>query len=402
MIDLFKSMPKWLKWVVTLFLLACLLFDAWYLVIKKYAPQKNLDYRFIVDELQGVEDETKNIMNLVYYSNENGNGQEMLEIRINFLVDENSSETYSVGLQLLGTKDKPIQFKNSLVKEQDALNMFKHAYYYYGATTNNERYVYNSSNGLTFNGSQNAKEANSFLVNFKNSSNETKFYKMTFKNRNTLDLNSLEKEYEHSFLWKNTYTVQEYNIDYLVMGLFDRIKNIPNGTDQKVLFKFADDMFMYSERTNDNTYTDIETGTTEESHVRTSVENYFYVKLHKYADGVRTSSDSLFGVVANNYTYGEGNRLDYYNATQIIELHENDFEYVHQNLNNYKLKFKFETLEKLQRISQNSENFALKILLDKATLDLQNINPIGFISSENYNIYKVCIIDNGNEEVLAW
>ncbi len=400
----FNSLPKWIKIPLIIFLSLCCVMDIWYILLKKYSPERETDYRFVLNELEGVDDDNKEIMQLRYFSNENNNGQEMLEVRINSLIDESTNQTYSVGIQILGTKENPISFNNE--RKTVHVDLVNTNFRYY-VTTKNERYAYNASNGTTFNASTEMKEANSFLVTMgKDSDNNPVYYKLTFKNKDFYSKSDQSEKFvtDKTFLWMKSNYSQEYNLAYLVKGLFDRVQGAMKvGTDQKVLFKFSEDLFQYSIKIKDNTYEDIIAGTEEASHVRASVENYFYVKLNKYADGVRTASDSLFGVVANNYTYGEGNKLDYYNAQQILELHETDFDFIKDTLTNYKLKLTTSALKKIE--AYNSENFAIKILLNKEKLKELNVTPIGFADGteiENYNIFKVCLVSNGVEEVLSW
>lgn len=394
-----KSMPKWAKITFFILLILCVFIDAWWLTIKYTKPTKEADYRFIVNELKDVEDEEKRtIFTVNYYSNQNNNGEEMFELKINSLIDEDSQVVYSVGIQILGTKDKPISFNNLRLTEYTGFSRTNYRDY---TIINNDVYLYNQSNGPTFGATDKINDNSSYLITIGDD-----YYKLAFKSKKYYEQNSNATEPTTStsnFLWRNSYVYQNFDINYLVADLYKAVQTCQNGISSTWAFKFAEDMFSYSKKVEgkDNVYEPIDTST-DGGKVINKIENYLCIKVNKYANGVQSSNDSLFKVVRNSPTYGIGEKKEYYNSTQIIELNTFDFDYELQSLSNYKIKLKQSTKEHLEKLTYG---FELKIVLDKQILDQNNINVIGFVENSdiyNYKIYNVYLKNNNNLEVLQW
>lgn len=402
--ELWKAMPKWLRIVLIILLTFCVFADIWYFAIKQTSANKTLDYRFIVNELKDVENvDERSIFTINYYSNSDNSGNELFELKINSFIDESSTEVYSAGIQLIGTEKKPINITNQSYMEGWDIGWQNERYV---TNINSEYFIYNSSNNTTFNGTVKLNENSSFLITI-----DEDYYKIRFKQPSDYTNNGSKEppiKTERRLLtdWKY---YQKYDINYLVKGLYDAVKDktMPFGTDAVIPFKFEEDIFVYSKKdaTKDNTYIDIGVDTKEASLVRTKIENYLCIKVNKFERGVKSASDSLFGVVANNYTYGEGIKKGYYNTTLIVELNEYDFEFIRSTWNYYELMLKNDTIEKLNSIKKENVDFELKIVLDKQILTTKKINVVGLKKDSeisNYKINGIYLNDNGNLEVMEW
>ena len=89
---------------LTILLLICAFINIWYLYIRMFGVQKVVSSTFEVG-LQSLKNEenpdTKYFIEINYLSNQAQNGDEVFEIKFNYMLDENQSAFYSQGLQFV-------------------------------------------------------------------------------------------------------------------------------------------------------------------------------------------------------------------------------------------------------------------------------------------------------------
>lgn len=395
--ELWKSMPKWLRIVLIILLTFCVFADIWYFAIKNFKEEKEITHQFFVSTLKDVElDSEKNIINVNYYANKDNSGKEMFEIKFNYFMTEDSNDVLSAGIQMLAD-EKPLAFSSVRYQEDGWAN----SKCYYRYTTENEYFQYNTHDEKSYTATAELGTKSSMLITINDKEdNKPRYYKIKFRGQQNEDYFRYQK------IWfADQFDYLDYDVNYMAKLLLDMCKSQPYGTDEVQLFKFNENLFVYEKSNNDGTYTPIETTSDEASNVRVQIENYYYIRVKTYQRGANQASDSMFSCIAGQFNYGEGQKKEYYNATQIINLTEDNFIFCKESLNNYKLKFNDFTINKLEEISKASENFALKIILDKQRLDKLKVNPIGFVSDPvmtKYKIYSITLINGETQEVLEW
>lgn len=398
------TIPKWLKTtLVIIFILFCLM-DIWYLYLLKYAPNKSVLTTFNISTLDKVEGNDNYIIELNYYANEDKKGVELMEFKLKYLTNENTTDTMEVGIQLVGNSETPIS---------SFLGKYKHTWdttsivvasvvggpiglilgasiggaNYYAADFNNcNIYKYNKYAGLSYKATSEINENSAFLITMDEDS-----FLMSFKGEQTAE----QMVDENGNEIKNAFA--RYDVNYMLMKLFEAVSNstLTNGT-YYTKFEFKEDMFNFQKGKGNNTFDSIITDKTEWSKIEERVMNYFTIKINAYQRGAVISSDSLFGIIENQSNFNLTNNTDisnYHSKQQVIVLDEYDFEYVlYDSFSTATRLYNLQLSEKAKKELSKYSNYLLDIELDSDNLISNNIAINSFIQDEIFNqktIYRM-------------
>lgn len=375
--------------ILSVIFIGCLPFNIWYFVLLSKSNDTVVSYTYEVG-LQTLTDSSssKYFIEVNYHSNEDGNGREVLDIKFNYMLDENQTAFFSQGLQYVAYEGYEQSFET--VKEigfSSKHNAFGWLYTYTtytvcGKYLNYAKYNYMSSDDyetplLSTNPIH--KDTmfkiqigdNLFGMKFKGETNDTGFYK------------------SGGGVWRTEYTrnLDRYDIDYFVARLFTSIKSLPNGTSRALCFEFGDlfDYFEYSPE--EGKYTSQITDVERLKTLITDVKSYYSILVNKTADGVVCAKDSLFNMVEGNAGFNISKVVlsdDYFVGRSIINCSLDDFNKVKIADNYIALKL---TDDFVNNFEKYSDKIRLNILID---LDkLKNETFVGFTKDSNLNKFVV-------------
>lgn len=362
-----KSMPSWAKITTIIFLIIFALFDIWYFCLLKYAPNKSILTTFNVSTLNKVEGNDNYIVEFNYYANEDKTGVELAEFKLKYLTNENTTDTMEVGIQLVGTEEKPIQpilarYKHNWVSgfANGVVGSFLGGTSYFAAQFNNcDTYKYNKYDTISYKATSEINENSAFLITIGDDS-----FLMSFKgeqmNEQMIGLSGEELS--------NCYI--RYDVNYMMAKLFASIKssNMTNGT-YYTKFEFKENMFNYQKSNGNNTFTEVITDKTEFEKIQERVINYFTIKINTYKRGAVMASDSIFGMIENQSNFNLTTNTDisnYHSKTQVVDLNEYNFEYIKDHDNYYNMKLTEKTKKELEKYS----NCLLQIIINLDNLKI--------------------------------
>lgn len=391
------TIPKWLKVpLVIIFILFCFM-DIWYLYLLKYAPNKSVLTTFNISTLDKVEGNDNYIIELNYYANEDKKGVELMEFKLKYLTNENTTDTMEVGIQLVGNSETPISsFLGKYKHTWDTTSIIAASVVggpiglilgasiggvnYYAADFNNcNVYKYNKYVGLSYKATSEINENSAFLITMDEDS-----FLMSFKGEQTAEqmIDENGNEITNAFA--------RYDVNYMLMKLFEAVSNstLTNGT-YYTKFEFKEDMFNYQKGKGNNTFESIITDKTEWSKIEERVMNYFTIKINAYQRGAVINTDSLFGIIENQANFNLTNNTDisnYHSKQQVIVLDEYDFEYELDHDIYYNLTLKETTKNELSKYS----NYMLDIEINRNNIKYIEINKFKTDDYINANtVYRI-------------
>ena len=369
--------------ILIIALIFCVVADAMFLVIKYILPDKISSNTYHVNELtvkeaDGSTTSLGNIFEIKYYANSDGSGVEMLDIKMNFLKDEKSKSTFSSGIQLVNLATENQAPFNEIWKSQYKQHTFLWwGINFYSPTFENNSFYYNTDGkNYSYKATQPINKDNYFLITI----GEEKF-RMALKLANS-DIEAVDN---------NNNKCRAYvDFNYLTKILYSTISTIQSGYDGTLTLKFADlfDYYGLDEKTGQ--YTMEKQLTADGTPIKDIVTNYYTVKLNTYSRGAQTASDSLFGIVANDYNYNKTNSSmteGYYVSRNIITLTEYDFDYKINANNTHDAYLK----ENVKQYLSTLNNYKLELKIDKNKLFATGVifNQIMYDDYINENsIYK--------------
>lgn len=444
-----SKMPVWKKVCISLlsiFMLACVAVIAWYLVVLYTGEEKIVSNTYEVGLQETTNGDSRYFIEIKYYTNENKNGLEMMDIKFNYLLDENQESFYSQGLQYVANSvDDSIVFLDydNLVEYIDELQQsgeidngnleisaetiasliiqnnegqvvfskggwynaeYYYAYYYDLLLNENTTSVYNYMSGndyaTTTISTNPINSESSFRIQL-----DDELYQMKFKdaNYNTFNEESFDanKEKFNSLpnitSWSNyvfnlvfAYTDYKtiyptYDVNYFAYLLYNALQALPAGTNQAMVFEFGN-MFDYY-RYENGQYSD--TAVFDSSLLIEKIMSYYAIKVEVLADGAQQASDSLFNCIQGNSAFnltGDYENKDYFTGRQVVTVDIYDFDLVNVRDNFYSLKlsedFNNEYLDKANRIYLSVE----------IELDIFNANDyefFGFTADSGLNNYVI-------------
>lgn len=334
-----KGKEKMSGWKIALIVIAsivftvCLAADIWYLYILLFAPEKYNSKTFKIDTMTDASGNQKNFIELVYNSNENGNGYEALDVKFNFLIDEEKSSFYSQGIQLVATSQtqkNSLGFKflgdKSTISDSNYdsggiypfLEQYHHGFGTYAPNSNFEQYNYQSiddyettsisTNPINLDTSfklEIGKEL--YMVKFRGFNDYKDTMVAEEKRQNYLNISHVDTLYENIDYFV-IFTIEhfvnwhyQYDVNFLIQLLFNSLEPIKSGGTQTIVFDLPDmfDYYKYDEKTGQYS-SERELDTTK---IRSEIRNFYSLKVTVSKNGLSKYSDSLFNCVKGSSTF---------------------------------------------------------------------------------------------------
>ena len=402
-----KKIEPWKKvlYVISAILLAaCLVIDGWYLYILIAAPDKLINNTFEIGLQETVDGNQTVFMEVQYFSNANKNGHEGFEIKFNRLLDETKTEFYSQSLQFVtNTVDESLAW-TYLADEKSASKVASTSKY---AGLSGEEYYdvfgsyRNESTSSMYNYAKvGASDAvlspdpidndSTFLVTL-----GSDLYRLMFRGQDTkANDQPLYTEFEGvtslffgKLKYNNYYSYNDvYFLSYL---MYNSVKELQPGTDNTVLFPFGD-MFKFY-KYNGSSYEEVADDRDMEKLI-IAIETYCAVDITVSADGMRSSADSMFGMMHGSDAYSiddDYSSGDYFYGRPVIEVDIYDFDYVNIEGDQYALRLKSDFVE---YYSQFANQIYLAVYIDAVELKSSyGIEYAGFTQDsglDNFNVIK--------------
>lgn len=369
--------------IISILFSLCFAIDIWYLYILFFAPEKVANNTFYVD-LQSSSDGSivKPIIEINYYTNNNKNGYEMFEIKMNTLTDSNKTSILSKGFQYIskdvnGFIDFAYHYNNAvkdkLIKHENGWYNAKDYYSYWGSFST-------GINGVTYNYTCDNFSDNSFVSTDETNLDDffvieigNEIYGMKFKGKNTpmndvTHIADFEDGYDFNVLWGTQNYASYYtyfDVHYLSFLLKRSCGTLKYGTNNMIVFDF-DDLFDYYEfDENNGVFSDkIMEDSTK---VINYVKNFYAIKVFICEDGAQNSADSLFGLIHGSPNYSVNNdytNSDYFFGRSIIKATLKDFELINNGSDRFDLKLNTNFIN-------NYKDYKSKIVLD-VFIDFEN------------------------------
>lgn len=389
-------MKKALIIIATILCTICLGIDIWCLAVYENKNEKLVSDTYNFDLMQAENSsEKKAIFEIMYYSNKNQNGLEMLEIKFNTFQDETMENFIAIGSQYVAdTETDKISFNrygsevdHKPIKELLGFDVERNISIATEITNNTSYYEYQSANDFdfTFGNDINSLSAKSrFLVEIDN----TPYY-LCFKGVNWVkDFYIGTYSIYNSFLEFNTHFYNYVDDVYFASVIHESCKNSSYVSGVYETLTFADMFDIYEYKDGDYKLVSEE----DSKAVKVEVNNNFVVELSVFEDGANSASDSMFGAIKGDSTFnlnGEVDYQDYFYGKEVINLTASDFDKVLFKDNSYLfvLDERF-----VKNYNKYSDEIVLNIIIDLDTLEAQDIQFVGFTSDcfDTFDVYK-CI-----------
>ena len=187
--------------------------------------------------------------------------------------------------------------------------------------------------------------------------------------------------------YNNYYSYNDvYFLSYL---MYNSVKELQPGTDKRVLFPFGD-MFKFY-KYNGASYEEVADDREMEKLI-ISIETYCAVDITVSADGMRSSDESMFGMLHGSDAYSiddDYSSGDYFYGRPVIEVDIYDFDYVNIEGDQYALRLKSDFIE---YYSQFANQIYLAVYIDAVELESSyGIEYAGFTQDsglDNFNVIK--------------
>lgn len=386
---------------LTLAIIAFIVPIVWWSLVQAFAPNKVVYNTFNVGEIQLYNGtDRKNVIELRYYSNDKGNGLEMLDIKFNEYLDETKSMFYSQGIQFVAdTKEDSLSDWTFSVKKV-GLSIANGTWWgTYDNLPNGSIHTYASADdyATTLNDASELGTNPDFKIELaKVDGSGTDLYLMEMKGKNTVK--SEENKVATTDYGLGGLNVYAYNdIYYLSYKLYQQVQGLANGTSQNLVFDFGE-MFEFKNYEK-GTYLDAQERETAKVDLRT--QSNYVIKTQIFEDGARQASDSIFNNIkgSNSFTLdGDYVDEDYYIGRSQINIDNSFFEKIVIAGKSVALKLKDEFIEASKPYKANIE---LNITIDMDKLEDEGYTFLGFSSQsglENYTIKKCVTIKTINGE----
>ena len=374
------------------------------------APEKLAVTTYEVGELETTDGTKKNVIEVKYFSNENHNGLEMLEICWNDYRDEDRDAFYSQGMQYVANS---VDDKLSFEYNRGKLHVEQRSWLFGGV----QKAHYDGSylpgeSSQYFNYVSDDDWATRGVSSFVPISVESKFlinvgedlYYIGFKSDDNMigENETLEERHE------------KLNSELNLVGTSKRMDGLYSFTarhyEKYDPFTFAKRMYEYMQarsageneyvstleianffdyyKYNGSTY-EKETNNTEIVKVTNLFVDYYQIKFTKSADGARVASDSMFGAVAGNSAFnltGEYQSSQYLVGRTIVNAYIENFDLIRVDENYYALKLKsnFDNFYKTYK-----DDIRLSICIELDILKDQDIEFFGFTVDSGLDKYTI-------------
>ena len=310
--------------VLVLVALVCVGVIVWWSLVQAYAPNKVIYNTYNVGEIQTVDGTNKkNVIEVRYYSNDKGNGVEMLDVKFNEFLDEEKQMLYSQGIQFVANTpdDSLSDWGFSLKKTGIPVGVLAKRDWWasYDYLPNGTIHTYASADdyATTLNDAQALGGQDDFKIELKNAAGDkTDLYLMEMQGTNT----KVEEALKIASTGEYGVNVYAYNDVYcLSKKIYDKIQGLTNGTTRSIVFDF-DDMFEFKHYENGAYLDDNERETAK---VKTRLQAYYVVKVEVFENGAVQSGDSLFNNIKGSSSFildGDYEDNDYYIGKSQINL----------------------------------------------------------------------------------
>lgn len=344
--------------LLSLLLIVCIVLDVWFLIIKYRAPEKVVSNTFEAGLQKTTEGEERPVFEVKLHTNENKNGVQAFEMKINYMMDENQTSFYSQGLQYIANNGKLDWNYKRTGRDNDSKvktkgwPTFNYAYDYYGRFVpgeNVEMYNYASSDDykttyLSSNPIDNETALkiqlgeDLFLMKFR--ANEK------VKNQKTFIRKSSDwDEIKFCLIWTEYYYYTYYaymDYSFFIKTLLNSVQSLPKGTSHYIVFEFGDLFDYYKYDKDKGVYSDQRVDEGGTGKIIADMKSYYTIKVTVTADGLNKSQNSLFGMYKGQSNYNSTNDYvieDYFYGRTIKNVTINDFIYVDAGtLSTFKLK----------------------------------------------------------------
>lgn len=371
--------------VLSIICVICLALDIWCVCVYKWGEEKIVSNTMNVGEMQNVDGtDKKTFMEINYYSNKNGNGVELFEIKYNQFSDEEMKQFVSVGSQFVSTSETTnikfvdlstsMAFHESYKEEKYGLfNLGTRKYHKTfigkGIDLNTTNYFeYQSSDDYEFslgnainvlNGDSAFKitiDDELYLVKFRKDCDFDEFNLGTLKIKTTIS----ESIYEY-------YSYVDHNL--IASALYDSFKTSTSLSNGYTTIRLGD----YFEYWGFNGKTYEKLDETNNSKVQTEFINNYVIKVNVSHDGATKSNQSLFNQINGDSEFdltGDYITSDYLYGKSVIELDYKAFEFLYVNGDSYALRLKDSVAEEL-------DSYKKDIVLD-VNIDLDYLESKGY------------------------
>lgn len=380
----------------------CVVLDCWALSVALTGDRKVASKTFEYGLQRTQNGDAKYFCELQFYSNKNKNGVMCLDVKLNYMMDENQERFYSQGMQYVATSPDVDEIKFEAVN-RDATDS-AHAEIggaWFWKDENHYRYADRYPTNVSVHNYASSDDYANTIESTKPLSDNPSFkiqlgsdlYLMKFTDRtanSVEDFNKLDSKfiaghgYDKSNLWENFYTYySRMNIYEFVYRLYQAIQDetLAYGVDHPMVFEFGDWFDYYSYDGKKEIYTE-ETRVNDDitkNKILNDIKTYMAIKVTKSEDGITKASQSLFNCVNGKSTYntsGDYSNMEYFIGRTVIDVTIKDCELVgtaEENKFKIKLSTKF-----VEFYSQFKDSIVLDINIDTTYYDELGITIDGF------------------------
>lgn len=421
----------------------CLAVCCWYVYILEYGADKLTSTVINPGVLQTQDGSSKYVIEVDYKANQNGNGLELFDIKLNYFTDSSREHTYTQGIQYVANNPEDkiewvdyedySDYLNNVVKDylkdKDSVDLdefseyisknfktttytlkntgwwvfgtdYKASYYnVFADATLTSRYEYEALDDNHFTGSTNPISAeSSFLLQVGENSDE--FIRMKFKGDNYIEWTSKDEfknDNSRIAYSGDTNYYYNYNVDYLAYTIYQAIQELPAGTQGAYVFEYGD-IFNYFEGAEEGN----EINKEDTDKVTNEIKSYYTIYVKISADGARNSKDSSFGILHGSPTFtldGSGSSAgDYFQGKAVINLDVYDFELVLLTDDYYGLRLKQSFIDEYLPYAKN---IYLSITIDVSIIENAGYKYSGLLEDSGLSYFEVLEVEeiNSSQEV---